>query len=78
MYHLDEKKRFLSLKEQFENIDSIFPEVGRSSKFEINDYFMDRLAISSKLIPVLFSYNMGIAVEEGDSFVAEWEIGKRI
>lgn len=45
---------------------------------EINDYFMDRLAISSKLIPVLFSYNMGIAVEEGDSFVAEWEIGKRI
>ena len=43
-----EKKRFLSLKEQFENLDSIFPEVGRSSKFEINDYFNNDLYICIK------------------------------
>jgi len=43
-----EKKRFLSLKEQFENLNSIFPEIGRSSKFEINDYFNSDLYICIK------------------------------
>lgn len=43
-----EKKRFLSLKEQFENIKSIFPAIGKYSKFEINDYFNSDQYISIK------------------------------
>ena len=36
------------LKEQFENLNSIFPEIGKSSKFEINDYFNRDLYICVK------------------------------
>ena len=46
-----EKKRFLSLKEQFENLKSIFPAIGKSSKFEINDYFNSDHYISIKNTP---------------------------
>ena len=46
----------------------------------INFTNVEDSTIEKGKVPVtfLFGVNMGIAVEDGDHFVTEWEIGKKI
>ena len=45
---------------------------------QLNEYFMDRVMLSSDDYLIFFAYNMAITLEDGDNTIVEWTIKKKI